>query len=129
MYMHSRYMGYSMYIKSLAFIPCVIGFITFLTLIALYGRVSKEEQRNGAGAAVNQAGCVGQEGVAGGMVGDPQSPDLTNSRHSLPPDVVSEKKESISMTRLVSSRTSEKPSRQSSTDSAEPLSLKDDQRI
>ena len=47
--MHSRYMGYSMWIKSMAFIPCVIGFITFLTLIGFYGRISKEGQRSYGG--------------------------------------------------------------------------------
>jgi hypothetical protein len=32
-------MGYSIVIKSTAFIPCVIGFAFFFTLIAVYGRL------------------------------------------------------------------------------------------
>ena len=40
LYMHSRYVGYSMWIKSIAFLPCIIGFIVFFTLVAVYGRIS-----------------------------------------------------------------------------------------
>lgn len=40
MYMHSRFLGYSMLIKSMAFIPCVFGFVIFFILVAVYGRIS-----------------------------------------------------------------------------------------
>ena len=40
LYMHSRFLGYSMGIKSMAFIPCIIGFVVFFILIAVYGRIS-----------------------------------------------------------------------------------------
>ena len=105
LYMHSRFMNYPMSVKSMAFIPCIVGFITFLTLIALYGRVSEEANAGGAADVVDQ-----------------------RSQHSSPPtdgscsSVGSDKKESISMTRLVKAENcTKKPSRQSSTDSAEPL--------
>jgi hypothetical protein len=39
LYMHSRYLGYSMVIKSTAFIPCVVGFIVFVTISSIYGRI------------------------------------------------------------------------------------------
>jgi len=39
MYMNSRFLGYSMWIKSTAFIPCVCGFIVFITISATYGRI------------------------------------------------------------------------------------------
>ena len=111
--MHSRFMGYPMSVKSMAFIPCIVGFITFLTLIALYGRVSKDA--NTAGGATAPDGAGGDQ----------------RSQHSSPPtdgscsSGGSDKKESISMTRLVKAENCAKPSRQSSTDSAEPLSLKE----
>ena len=108
--MHSRYMGYSMYIKSMAFIPTIIGFITFLSLIALYGRVSKEAQMNAANATV--ADVADQRSMQ--SLSHPSEGSTASSDG---------KKESISMTRLV--KADIKPSRQSSTDSAEPLSLKD----
>jgi flagellar biosynthesis/type III secretory pathway M-ring protein FliF/YscJ len=37
--MHSRYLGYSMWIKSMAFIPSVVGFLVFFLLVAVYGRI------------------------------------------------------------------------------------------
>ena len=37
--MHSKYLGYSMWIKATAFIPTVIGFVTFFVMIAVYGRI------------------------------------------------------------------------------------------
>ena len=37
--MNSRFLGYSMWIKSTAFIPCVCGFIVFITISATYGRI------------------------------------------------------------------------------------------
>lgn len=37
--MYSRYLGYSMVIKSAALIPCVLGFIVFFTVSAVYGRI------------------------------------------------------------------------------------------
>ena len=104
LYMHSRFMNYPMSVKSMAFIPCIVGFITFLTLIALYGRVSEEANAGGATDSGDQ-----------------------RSQHSSPPtdgscsSVGSDKKESISMTRLVKAENCKKTSRQSSTDSAEPL--------
>ena len=119
LYMHSRFMGYPMSVKSMAFIPCIVGFVTFLTLIALYGRVSKDENRTGGATAPDGAG------------GDQRS------QHSSPPtdggscssSGGSDKKESISMTRLVKAEekgsSCAKPSRQSSTDSKEPLSQKE----
>ena len=38
--MHSKYLGYSMWIKATAFIPCVIGFVTFFVLIAEFGTLN-----------------------------------------------------------------------------------------
>jgi hypothetical protein len=48
-----RFMGYSIVIKSTAFIPCVIGFILFFTLIAVYGRLKnvRAEHADQAGKA------------------------------------------------------------------------------
>ena len=40
--MHSRFMNYSMGIKSIAFIPSIVCFIVFFTLIIVYGRISPE---------------------------------------------------------------------------------------
>lgn len=40
MYMHSRFLGYSMLIKSMAFIPCIFGFVIFFLILAVYGRIS-----------------------------------------------------------------------------------------
>ena len=40
MYMNSRFLGYSMEIKSMAFIPCIFGFVIFFLILAVYGRIS-----------------------------------------------------------------------------------------
>ncbi len=48
LYMFSRYLGYSMVIKSAAFIPCILGFLTFITSIAVYGRIAKVTSTNAA---------------------------------------------------------------------------------
>ena len=40
--MHSRYLGYSMAIKSVAFTPSILCFIVFFTLIIVYGRIAQE---------------------------------------------------------------------------------------
>ena len=40
--MHSRYLGYSMAIKSVAFTPSIVCFIVFFTLIIVYGRIAQE---------------------------------------------------------------------------------------
>ena len=40
--MHSRWVGYSMGIKSVAFIPSILCFIVFFTLIIVYGRIKPE---------------------------------------------------------------------------------------
>ena len=45
MSMHSRYLGYSMWIKSMAFIPSIVGFVIFFTLIAVYGRMEDPRRR------------------------------------------------------------------------------------
>ena len=61
LYMHSRYMGYTMWIKSTAFIPCVMGFITFFTLIGIYGRISKDSADSlGSTNKLKGLGEVGQ---------------------------------------------------------------------
>ena len=55
LYMHSRFMNYSMGIKSVAFIPSILCFIVFFTLIIVYGRITQEERHNsvtGASTAV-----------------------------------------------------------------------------
>ena len=36
--MYSRYMGYDISVKCTAFIPNILGFIMFFTLVSLYGR-------------------------------------------------------------------------------------------
>lgn len=45
--MHSRYLGYSMSIKSTAFLPCLMGFISFAVLIAFYGRIELHGGKDG----------------------------------------------------------------------------------
>ena len=40
--MHSRFVSYSMGIKSIAFIPSILCFIVFFTLIIVYGRMTQE---------------------------------------------------------------------------------------
>ena len=42
LYMHSRFMNYSMGIKSVAFIPSIVCFVVFFTLIIIYGRITTE---------------------------------------------------------------------------------------
>ena len=44
--MHSRYLGYSMSIKSTAFLPCIMGFISFAVLVAFYGRIELQEGKD-----------------------------------------------------------------------------------
>ena len=44
--MHSRFMNYSMGIKSAAFIPSIVCFLVFFTLILVYGRITQEERSN-----------------------------------------------------------------------------------
>ena len=39
-----RFMGYSIVIKSTAFIPCVLGFILFFTFVAVYGRLKQVQE-------------------------------------------------------------------------------------
>ncbi len=41
--MHSRYLGLSMATKSMAFIPCIVGFLVFFVLVGAYGRIHREE--------------------------------------------------------------------------------------
>ena len=43
--MNSRYMGYTMMIKSVMIIPCLVGFATFLTMTAVYGRYENPAKR------------------------------------------------------------------------------------
>ncbi|RXG70479.1 hypothetical protein Avbf_07419 [Armadillidium vulgare] len=38
MFMYSRYMGYDLKVKCTAFIPSILGFVMFFTLVSLYGR-------------------------------------------------------------------------------------------
>lgn len=45
--MHSRYLGYSMWIKSVAFLPCIFGFAVFFGLIAVYGRIQTNAKNTG----------------------------------------------------------------------------------
>ena len=40
--MHSRFMNYSMGIKSVAFIPSIVCFVVFFTTIIVYGRITHE---------------------------------------------------------------------------------------
>ncbi len=49
--MHSRFLGYSMWIKSMAFIPCLVGFVVFFITIATYGRISRDSAAGAAGEA------------------------------------------------------------------------------
>ncbi len=51
MAMHSRFLGYSMWIKSMAFIPCLVGFVVFFITIATYGRISRDSAAGAAGEA------------------------------------------------------------------------------
>ncbi len=57
--MHSRYLGYSMGTKSMAFIPCVVGFAVFFVLVAAYGRINRD------GDAIDGAGSGGGGGGGG----------------------------------------------------------------
>lgn len=50
MVMHSQYLGYSMWVKTMAFIPCAVGFLIFFVLIACYGRIKAERRGSGGGA-------------------------------------------------------------------------------
>ncbi|XP_059080280.1 transmembrane protein 117-like isoform X2 [Tigriopus californicus] len=54
--MHSRYLGYSMWIKSVAFLPCILGFAVFFILIALYGRI-QGNAKNNALVQTRDGGC------------------------------------------------------------------------
>ena len=45
--MHSRYLGYSSGVKSLAFLPSVLGFALFFVLVAAYGRINAREDEGG----------------------------------------------------------------------------------
>ena len=44
--MHSRFMNYSMGIKSAAFIPSIVCFLVFFTLILVYGRITPERSNS-----------------------------------------------------------------------------------
>ena len=46
LYMHSRFMNYSMGIKSVAFIPSIVCFVVFFTLIIVYGRITPERSNS-----------------------------------------------------------------------------------
>lgn len=61
MSMHSRYLGYSMWIKSVAFTPCIVFFFLFFTLIAVYGRINDPEPNPGEDVV---GGSVGGEDVS-----------------------------------------------------------------
>ncbi|XP_076069426.1 transmembrane protein 117-like isoform X2 [Oratosquilla oratoria] len=45
MFMFSRYMGYSMWVKCTAFIPSILGFVMLFTLISLYGRFPPNQKK------------------------------------------------------------------------------------
>lgn len=62
-YMHSRYLGYSMLIKAAAFVPCVLGFVTFFAMIGIYGRISEEDV---VADKVDNASNNGSDGDVGG---------------------------------------------------------------
>lgn len=44
--MYSTFMAYSMGIKSIAFLPCILGFVTFFVLVGVYGRISDTSSLN-----------------------------------------------------------------------------------
>ena len=73
--MHSRYLGYSMWVKSMAFTPCIVFFIIFFVLVAVYGRISDPDP-NVLGSASPAGGGggvlgMGEEAVeSGGVVGE-----------------------------------------------------------
>ena len=59
--MHSRFMNYSMGIKSAAFIPSIVCFIVFFTLILVYGRITHEERSNSVPGP--NTGAVSDDGI------------------------------------------------------------------
>ena len=59
--MHSRFMNYSMGIKSVAFIPSIVCFIVFFTLILVYGRITQEERSNSVPGP--NSGVVSEDGI------------------------------------------------------------------
>lgn len=58
--MHSRFGSYSMGIKSVAFIPSILCFIVFFTLIIVYGRITQEDTTNSAPAS-NTTAATGHD--------------------------------------------------------------------
>lgn len=96
--MNSKYMGYSMGLKSMAFIPCILGFIVFFTLVGVYGRISKEQRdeddaKFAAAASANAAAAVASNATAATSTG---SASAAASSSAAPPTSAKDKGESPS---------------------------------
>ena len=68
LYMHSRFMNYSMGIKSVAFIPSIVCFLVFFTTIIVYGRITPERTNSVPGTSTARATDEGIEGSIGSSI-------------------------------------------------------------
>ena len=66
--MHSRFMNYSMGIKSVAFIPSIVCFVVFFTTIIVYGRITTERTDSVPGTSTAGETDEGIEGSIGSSI-------------------------------------------------------------
>ena len=91
--MHSRFVSYSMAIKSAAFIPSIVCFVVFFTLILVYGRIKPE--RSSSSNSIHPPGATAATHFSSTHDDDKVDDPFLHSRrkkHSSTPDDVNNDK-------------------------------------